>query len=127
MMRFRERDKKVIRYIDQFQRQHGCAPAIRDIQEAIGFSSTSLVRYNLLRLERAGMIRRERMRSRAIVLTDQGRALLEGRECVQFHAPFPEELLKALRKGGISSAQIREVCVYLSQDVTAEAHDAAAV
>lgn len=50
-------------------------PSIRDLQQAAGFSSTSVVFSRLRECERAGLIVREARLSRAVTLTAPGRAL----------------------------------------------------
>jgi repressor LexA len=54
----------------RFIREKDYPPSIRDIQDACGISSTSVVDYNLKALERMGYIRRDREVSRAIELLD---------------------------------------------------------
>ncbi len=55
-------------FISQYLRQHGYAPSVREIKRAIGFKSTSTVHYHLRKLEKAGSLRREPYRARAILL-----------------------------------------------------------
>ena len=62
------KQQSILRFIRDFIREHDYPPSIRDIQEACGISSTSVVDYNLKALERLGHIRRDREVSRAIEL-----------------------------------------------------------
>ena len=55
--------------------ERGYPPSVRELQQAAGFSSTSVVWYRLRQCERAGLIVRESRLSRAITLTAAGRAL----------------------------------------------------
>src|SRR5262249_41241797 len=48
--------------------EHGYPPSIREIGQAVGISSTSVVDYNLRALERNGLIRRDREVSRGLGL-----------------------------------------------------------
>jgi repressor LexA len=68
------RQQKILDFIREFIDERDYPPSIRQIQDACGISSTSVVDYNLKALEKAGLIRRDREVSRAIeVLHSQGR------------------------------------------------------
>jgi len=68
-----EKQRDIIRFLEQFIAEHDYPPSIRDIQQGCGISSTSVVDYNLKRLEEKGLIRRDREVSRAIeLLNGQG-------------------------------------------------------
>jgi repressor LexA len=60
------RQREILDYIEQFVEQHNYPPAIRQIQEDLSISSTSVVAYNLKVLEQRGMLRREGKVSRGI-------------------------------------------------------------
>jgi len=62
------KQQKIIDFLRRFIREKDYPPSIRDIQEACGISSTSVVDYNLKALERMGYIHRDREVSRAIEL-----------------------------------------------------------
>jgi repressor LexA len=64
------KQQKIIEFLRRFIREKDYPPSIRDIQEACGISSTSVVDYNLKALERMGYIHRDREVSRAIELLD---------------------------------------------------------
>jgi len=64
------KQQKIIGFLRHFIREKDYPPSIRDIQEACGISSTSVVDYNLKALERLGYIHRDREVSRAIELLD---------------------------------------------------------
>ena len=64
-----ERQQKVLDCIAQHVDERGFPPTVREIGDAIGVSSTSLVTYYLKRLEERGLIIREPSMSRAIQLT----------------------------------------------------------
>ena len=49
-----ERQRRIMDFIAQFQQQHEYPPTIREIGQAAGISSTSVVDYNLRILEREG-------------------------------------------------------------------------
>ncbi len=68
-----EKQRDILRFLEQFIAEHDYPPSIRDIQQGCGISSTSVVDYNLKRLEEKGLIRRDREVSRAIeLLNGQG-------------------------------------------------------
>jgi len=69
------KQQSILRFIRDFIREHDYPPSIRDIQEACGISSTSVVDYNLKALERLGHIRRDREVSRAIELVGRRRSM----------------------------------------------------
>ena len=64
------KQQKILDFLRRFIREKDYPPSIRDIQEACGISSTSVVDYNLKALERMGHIHRDREVSRAIELLD---------------------------------------------------------
>jgi repressor LexA len=53
-----DKQQRIYRYIQQFIRDNGYAPAIRNIQNDLHISSTSVVAYNLKKLEERGLIDR---------------------------------------------------------------------
>ena len=67
------RQKRILEFIQDFYGEHSYPPTIRDIQQACGISSTSVVDYNLRILEREGRIRRDREVSRGIEVLVGGR------------------------------------------------------
>ena len=68
-----EKQRAILEFLETFIAEHDYPPSIRDIQNGCGISSTSVVDYNLKRLEERGFIRRDREVSRAIeLLNGQG-------------------------------------------------------
>jgi repressor LexA len=65
-----ERQKEMIKFIGEFSREKGYPPTIRQIGEAVSISSTSVVNYNLNKLERDGHIIRDLKVSRGVRLTE---------------------------------------------------------
>ena len=65
-----ERQKKILEFFYEFQETHNYPPTIREIGKAVEISSTSVVNYNLNRLEEMGFIERERTVSRGIRLLE---------------------------------------------------------
>ena len=66
------KQRQIFEFIRDFIADKDYPPSIRDIQTGCGISSTSVVDYNLRRLEEKGLLRRDREVSRGI-------ELLEGR------------------------------------------------
>lgn len=71
-----ERQKRILEFFYEFQETHNYPPTIRDIGKAVKISSTSVVNYNLNRLEEMGFIERERTVSRGIRLLEPALELL---------------------------------------------------
>ncbi len=67
------KQQAIVEFLEAFIAEHDYPPSIRDIQTGCNISSTSVVDYNLKRLEERGYIRRDREVSRAIeLLNGQG-------------------------------------------------------
>ena len=68
-----DKQQLIVDFLETFISEHDYPPSIRDIQNGCNISSTSVVDYNLKRLEEKGLIRRDREVSRAIeLLNGQG-------------------------------------------------------
>jgi len=65
-----DRQQEMIKFIGSFSRDKGYPPTIRQIGEAVSISSTSVVNYNLNKLERDGYIMRDLKVSRGVRLAD---------------------------------------------------------
>ena len=61
-----ERHIRIMRFLTEFQEQHGYSPSIREIGKHIGVDSTSLVDYYLDQLCQEGYIERDKRVSRSI-------------------------------------------------------------
>ena len=68
MARLSERQRRILAFVERYTAEHSYPPSIREIGQAVGISSTSVVDYNLRALEREGMIRRDREVSRGLGL-----------------------------------------------------------
>src|SRR5260370_35753661 len=68
-----ERQKNILKYIEDYVEERGYPPSIREIGDRVGISSTSVVDYNLKVLEREGRIRRDREGSRGLALVGSQR------------------------------------------------------
>ncbi len=74
MAKLSERQRKILTFVERYTAEHSYPPSIREIGQAVGISSTSVVDYNLRALEREGMIRRDREVSRGLGLVTKAPA-----------------------------------------------------
>lgn len=71
-MNLSDRQVRMIEYIRSYLDDHGYPPTIREIGKAVGIPSTSVVKYNLERLQEKGLIERSSEVSRGLRLKDNG-------------------------------------------------------
>ena len=64
-----ERHQKILDFVDAYVTKHSYPPSIREIGEAAGISSTSVVTYYLKQLTEMGKIERDEKNSRALRLS----------------------------------------------------------
>jgi len=69
-MNLSERQTNMLNFIQSYILTNGYPPSIRDIGQAVGISSTSVVNYNLNVLQREGFIERDKTVSRGIKLLE---------------------------------------------------------
>lgn len=67
-----EKQRNILRYMKSYFESHSYPPTIREIGQATGIASTSVVNYNLNKLETAGYIQRTSRSSRGLRLVDTG-------------------------------------------------------
>lgn len=67
-----DRQKRILNYIERFVQTNGYPPAIRNIQNDLKISSTSVVAYNLRKLEERNLLHRDVRNARGIKLPDAG-------------------------------------------------------
>jgi len=63
-----EKQRRILEFVNAYIEANGYPPSIREIGQAVGIGSTSVVAYNLRRLEEAGYLRRDREVSRGLRL-----------------------------------------------------------
>lgn len=80
------RQRDILNYIEDFVLDHGYPPAIRQIQDKLSISSTSVVAYNLKALEQKGLLKRQGKVSRGITIPQTTPVRLSGRETA--HVPL---------------------------------------
>jgi repressor LexA len=68
-----ERQRAILDYLRGFIDEQGYPPTVREIGEAVGLRSPSTVHAHLAQLERAGLLRRDATKPRALELTDRRR------------------------------------------------------
>ncbi|ABZ85106.1 lexa repressor [Heliomicrobium modesticaldum Ice1] len=66
MFELSERQKSILNYIRTEIRRRGYPPSVREIGDAVGLTSSSTVHGHLSRLEKAGFIRRDPAKPRAL-------------------------------------------------------------
>jgi repressor LexA len=66
--RLTDKQRAILRVIQEWVAQNGYPPTIRDIGEAVGISSTSVVNYNLNKLVDAGFVTRSKTVARGLQL-----------------------------------------------------------
>src|SRR5258708_34478383 len=67
-----QRQRAILTFIRQWSDEHGYPPTIREIGEAVGINSTSVVNYNLNKLVKEGFITRSKDVSRGIRVVGNG-------------------------------------------------------
>lgn len=72
MAKLGEKQAAILRYIYDTVKDRGYPPTVREIGAAVDLSSTSTVHGHLDRLERKGLILRDRTKPRAIEITEDG-------------------------------------------------------
>lgn len=77
------RQKEILGYIEDFVQDNGYPPAIRQIQEKLDISSTSVVAYNLKALETKGLLKRQGKVSRGITIPQTTPVRVQVREYTQ--------------------------------------------
>jgi repressor LexA len=79
-----ERQRAILEYLHEYVDQHGYPPTVREIGQAVGLRSPSTVHAHLAQLERAGLLRRDPTKPRALELTDRRREnRVEGAEVIR--------------------------------------------
>jgi repressor LexA len=95
-MTLSDRQVRILEFIETYLGEHDYPPTIREIGKAVGISSTSVVKYNLERLQDKGKIKRSGEVSR-------GLRLLDGQRVSPSARIIPGDIL-AIRKLGLISA-----------------------
>ena len=67
------RQREIFDFLSEYVRGHGYPPTVREIGEAVGLASPSTVHAHLANLERAGLIKRDPTKPRALELVGRDR------------------------------------------------------
>ena len=84
------RQREIWSFLVDYVDRHGYPPTVREIGEAVGLASPSTVHAHLANLERAGLLRRDPTKPRALELVGRGKVAHAG------HADAPEAELPKL-------------------------------
>ena len=68
-----ERQRQILDFLTSYVDAHGYPPTVREIGEAVGLASPSTVHAHLANLERAGLLKRDPTKPRALELTERAR------------------------------------------------------
>ena len=87
-----DRQRRILKFIIDYTAEHDFPPSIREIGERVGITSTSVVNYNLTKLEEMELLSREREVSRGLSLNrarlaEIGFLLAENGGCCPAQAP----------------------------------------
>ena len=66
-----ERQRQILEFLTSYVDGHGYPPTVREIGEAVGLASPSTVHAHLANLERAGLLKRDPTKPRALELTSR--------------------------------------------------------
>jgi len=69
-----ERQRQILDFLTKYVDAHGYPPTVREIGEAVGLASPSTVHAHLANLERAGLLKRDPTKPRAIELRREPKA-----------------------------------------------------
>jgi repressor LexA len=74
------RQREIWSFVLDYSDRHGYPPTVREIGEAVGLASPSTVHAHLANLERAGLLRRDPTKPRALELVGRGKSSAEPAE-----------------------------------------------
>src|SRR5690242_9072723 len=66
-----KRQQEIFDFIKRYSAKYGYPPTVRDIGKAVGLASSSTVHAHLANLEKAGLLRRDPSKPRALELLDK--------------------------------------------------------
>ena len=92
------RQREIWSFLVEYVDRHGYPPTVREIGEAVGLASPSTVHAHLANLERAGLLRRDPTKPRALELVGRSKGAAKGGETVAELPKLP--LLGQIAAGG---------------------------
>ena len=95
------RQREIFDFLSEYVRGHGYPPTVREIGEAVGLASPSTVHAHLANIERAGLIKRDPTKPRALELVGRDRDGGSSRDSKLLSLP----LLGEIAAGGLLLAE----------------------
>jgi len=92
------RQREIWSFLVEYVDRHGYPPTVREIGEAVGLASPSTVHAHLANLERAGLLRRDPTKPRALELVGRDKGAAKGADAVAELPKLP--LLGQIAAGG---------------------------
>ena len=92
------RQREIWSFLVEYVDRHGYPPTVREIGEAVGLASPSTVHAHLANLERAGLLRRDPTKPRALELVGRAKDAAKGSDTVAELPKLP--LLGQIAAGG---------------------------
>src|SRR5437870_10254658 len=83
-----DRQRQILDFLMKYVDAHGYPPTVREIGEAVGLASPSTVHAHLANLERAGLLRRDPTKPRALELSGRPRREAPAAEPVGLRLPL---------------------------------------
>jgi repressor LexA len=80
------RQREIFDFLSEYVRERGYPPTVREIGEAVGLASPSTVHAHLANLERAGLLKRDPTKPRALELIGRDRGAPAGNGRARTHA-----------------------------------------
>jgi repressor LexA len=87
-----KRQREIFDFVIKYADKHGYPPTVREIGEAVGLASPSTVHAHLANLERAGYLKRDPTKPRALEVVGRGRTPAAIREAVRMPVAEPNRL-----------------------------------
>jgi repressor LexA len=81
------RQREIWSFLVEYVDRHGYPPTVREIGEAVGLASPSTVHAHLANLERAGLLRRDPTKPRALELVGRGKDTAKPADAVAAELP----------------------------------------
>lgn len=111
------RQMEVLQAIYSGHKRHGYIPSIREIGDAVGLRSTSTVHYHMTGLADRELIRWDKGKNRAAIITEAGYAELGQPDPATSTTPAPEDLdaedrewaIEVLIQMGISATEYADL------------------
>ena len=101
------RQQEIWNYLVEYVDRHGYPPTVREIGEQVGLASPSTVHAHLANLERAGLLKRDPTKPRALELIGRERTAPQEAEVVEIDGVARLPLLGAIAAGGPLLAEER--------------------